>query len=174
MQIILLENDIVRVRTSLETDIDYIMKTESDPSNSPYVFQWTYDQHKAAMENPDILHLLIEDKETGEPSGYMIVAGVQSHHKSIELMRVAVSKKNKGFGRDSIKLLLDYSFNTLDANRVWLDVKEYNYSAQSLYKYLGFVQEGLLREAVFHNGKYDSIYIMAILKKDYLKQKEKK
>lgn len=39
-------------------------ETESDPSNSPYVFQWTYDQHKAAMENPDILHLLIEDKDT--------------------------------------------------------------------------------------------------------------
>ena len=172
MQNLLLENDIVRVRTSLESDIDYIMKTENDPSNSPYVFQWTYDQHKAAMKNPDILHLVIEDKDTSEPAGYMIVAGVLSPHKSIELMRIAVSQKNKGFGRDSIKLLLAYAFDTLGANRVWLDVKEYNYSAQSLYKYLGFAQEGLLREAVFHNGKYDSIYIMAILKKDYLKQKK--
>lgn len=95
MQNLLLENDIVRVRASLESDIDYIMKTESDPSNSPYVFQWTYDQHKAAMENPDILHLLIEDKDTSEPAGYMIVAGVLSPHKSIELMRIAVSKKIK-------------------------------------------------------------------------------
>jgi RimJ/RimL family protein N-acetyltransferase len=50
---------------------------------------------------------------------------------------------------------------------VWLDVKEYNFSAKSLYDYLGFIQEGLLREAVFHNGKYDSIYVMSILEKDY-------
>ncbi len=164
---LLLENDILRMESTTENDIPYILETENDPVNSPYVFQWTHDKHKAAFDNPDLLHLLLKDKETGERVGYMIVAGIQSPHKSIELMRLAVSKKNKGFGRDSIRLLLDHAFNTLSAHRVWLDVKEYNFSAHSLYDYLGFVQEGLLREAVFHNGKYDSIYVMSILKQDY-------
>ena len=37
------------------------------------------------------------------------------------------------------------------------------------YKKCGFIVEGTLREAMFHQGKYSDFYVMGILKRDFKK-----
>ena len=167
MESIIIQGESISLVYSKEEYIDYIIEAESDPHNAPYVFQWTKAQHIEAMENPDILHITIVENESFEKVGYAIVAGAKSPHKAIELMRVVISKKSHGYGRESLNLIKNLAFEILDAHRLWLDVKEYNYSAINLYKSEGFKKEGLLRECILYNGNFDSLVVMSILKKEY-------
>ena len=67
---------------------------------------------------------------------------------------------NKGFGTESIQILLKFAFETLNLNSVELEVFANNQRAQHCYEKSGFKQMGIRREAVFVEGKYiDSILL---------------
>ena len=67
---------------------------------------------------------------------------------------------NKGFGTESIQILLKFAFETLNLNSVELEVFANNQRAQRCYEKSGFTQTGVRREAVFVEGKYiDSILL---------------
>jgi RimJ/RimL family protein N-acetyltransferase len=84
-------------------------------------------------------------------------------------MRIVISKRGYGYGRDAIELLLNFAFNKLNTHRFWLDVRLHNEKAIGVYRKMGFIEEGILREAVKLNSGYVSIMIMSILRQDYLK-----
>ena len=77
--------------------------------------------------------------------------------------------RNKGIGKETIKLALDFSFKDLKFNRIFLKVIESNHKAIEVYKSFGFIKEGLLREHFWCNNKYNDLVIMGLLKNDYLK-----
>ena len=62
--------------------------------------------------------------------------------------------KGKGIATRATKLLLDYSFDTLKMNKVYLNVDEENEIACRLYEKVGFVCEGVFKEDLFHRGKF--------------------
>ncbi|MHA2032108.1 MAG: GNAT family N-acetyltransferase [Candidatus Kariarchaeaceae archaeon] len=67
---------------------------------------------------------------------------------------------NKGFGTESIQILLNFAFNILNLNSVELEVFAYNQRAKQCYKKCGFKQMGIRREAVFMEGEYfDSLLL---------------
>jgi len=76
---------------------------------------------------------------------------------------IFIGNKNywsKGFGRESITLLLDYGFNLLNLNNIFLRVHYFNKRAVSCYKECGFKEIGRRREAyIVGNKKYDDIYM---------------
>jgi RimJ/RimL family protein N-acetyltransferase len=66
----------------------------------------------------------------------------------------------RGYGRESIRLLLDYAFRLRNFHKVWLRVQGNNDRAIRAYRGCGFVEEGRLRQHVFSNGRYhDQIYL---------------
>jgi len=147
--------------------LDFVVNAEKEPSNAKYVLQWTKEEHSNALCNEDILHLIAEDITTNKPVGYLIIAGLKNSDRNIELKRIVISDKGKGFGRETIKLVRKISFEYLNAHRLWLDVIYKNNIAQRLYESEGFVKEGILRECMFHNDNYESLIIMSILEKEY-------
>lgn len=67
---------------------------------------------------------------------------------------------SRGFGTESIQILLKFAFETLNLNSVELEVFANNQRAQSCYEKSGFKQMGVRREAVFVEGEYiDSILL---------------
>lgn len=75
--------------------------------------------------------------------------------------------RNKGYGKEAIKLILDYGFNTLNLNNIMLKVYSFNRNAIRSYEKLGFRRIGSRRKAIYRDGKfYDKIY-MDILKEEY-------
>jgi RimJ/RimL family protein N-acetyltransferase len=73
-------------------------------------------------------------------------------------------------GTEAMEMLVEYSFNTLNMNRIELTVYEFNTRAYKSYQNLGFVEEGRKRQARYHNGKYYDEIIMAILREDWEKK----
>lgn len=83
---------------------------------------------------------------------------------------ILVRKKSggQGIGRDAFELLLNYAFNELNFHRLSLRVFSFNRRAITLYKKLGFKEEGIMREAFYRSGQWHDIHMMGILKGEYL------
>ena len=79
---------------------------------------------------------------------------------------------NQGFGREATQLTLQHGFDDLNLHRIFLRVYENNTRAIACYTAAGFVQEGLLREAIFKNGSYINEIEMGILQSEWNKGKE--
>ena len=74
---------------------------------------------------------------------------------------------DRGFGTESIQLLLDYAFNILNLNSVNLGTYSFNERAIACYKKVGFREIGRRREArIIGNQKFDAI-MMDILATEY-------
>ena len=71
----------------------------------------------------------------------------------------------KKYGQNSIKTLLKYLFEELNAIKVELEVIKYNLRAINCYKKCGFVEEGIRINKVYIEGQYVDTLIMGILKK---------
>lgn len=161
------KSDSIILKNTSEEDLDFVVNSERKPENAQYVDQWAKERHKDALCNEDILHLTVEDKNNNEPVGYLIMAGLINPNHNIELKRLVISSKGRGFGRETLKLVKKLAFKKLKAHRLWLDLRYKNQRAQRLYKSEGFIEEGTLRECVLYNGNYESLIIMSILESEY-------
>lgn len=80
--------------------------------------------------------------------------------------------RGRGYGREAISLMLQLAFTQapegLGLHRLSLDVLSINPRARMLYESLGFVQEGVLRDAASdgEGGLCDAI-VMSILEDEY-------
>lgn len=74
---------------------------------------------------------------------------------------------NNGYGTEATRLTLQHGFETLNLNRISLQVYETNPRAIHVYDKIGFIPEGRLRQANFRNGRYIDILIMSILHSEW-------
>jgi UDP-4-amino-4,6-dideoxy-N-acetyl-beta-L-altrosamine N-acetyltransferase len=74
---------------------------------------------------------------------------------------------DKGYGKEAVSLLLNYSFYSLNLNKIYLDVGSFNKRAIKVYESIGFSTEGVLRQDFYTNGTYVDVLRMAILKRDF-------
>jgi len=75
----------------------------------------------------------------------------------------------RGYGSEATRLMVDYAFDTLNLNRIQLHVSSENKRAIKVYEKIGFKQEGTLREAMYHKGRYVDFDVMGILRSDWEK-----
>lgn len=75
--------------------------------------------------------------------------------------------RGKGYGRESLKILLDYGFNDMNLHRIQLNVLEFNASAIKLYESAGFKREGIFREYVLRNNQRYNMFLYGLLKYEY-------
>jgi RimJ/RimL family protein N-acetyltransferase len=52
-------------------------------------------------------------------------------NQSVEFRRIIVTEKNKGYGREALRLIKQLAFERLNAHRLWLDVKESKRTSQA-------------------------------------------
>ncbi len=81
---------------------------------------------------------------------------------------------NQGFGREAMRLMLQFGFETVNLHRIYLRVFENNPRAIRSYEQAGFVHEGRERESHFFGGKYIDTLLMSVIRPEWdeLKQKE--
>ena len=119
------------------------------------------------MSDPNIGHFVVESVPGGRPVGHVILVGLENPDFCLELRRIVISKKSCGYGREALRLIKAYTFDTLTFHRLWLDVFINNKRAFKLYKSEGFTVEGLHREAVRYNDGFVDVKVMSILRSEY-------
>lgn len=101
--------------------------------------------------------------------GYCGLTNIDWKSRRCEIF-IRVSRKDKwgkGYGTDSIKLLLNFAFTDLNLNKIFLTAYEDNMEALTLYEALKFKKEGVLREHAFNQGIYKNMVIMGLIKSEW-------
>jgi RimJ/RimL family protein N-acetyltransferase len=79
----------------------------------------------------------------------------------------------RGYGRDAVKLLLDYAFRLRNIRKVWLRVDGSNERAYRAYRACGFVEEARQRDQVWNAGAYTDLVYMGVFSHEWQKKDAK-
>ena len=130
--------------------------------------QW-FDQMAQRDQAEKPMAIEARDGEGWKLIGNCGVFNIEWTNRSAEL-GIAVGEKsvwNQGYGTETMKLLLEHGFETLNLNRIYLRVYSTNPRAIHAYEKAGFVLEGTLREAVYRHGQYANVHIMSVLRSEW-------
>jgi RimJ/RimL family protein N-acetyltransferase len=72
----------------------------------------------------------------------------------------------QGYGTEATRLVRDFAFGPLGLHRLALEVNSFNAPAIAVYTKVGFVLEGVRREAVRQDGTWYDVHEMALLESD--------
>jgi RimJ/RimL family protein N-acetyltransferase len=154
----------LRLRPTREDDLDYVVTAEADPDNAPFLAPSPHDVHRDFLRDPGHCHLIAE--ADGRAVGFALLR-LHPEDRAVELRRIAVTEKGRGHGRAALRLVMAAAFEEHGAHRLWLDVKPHNERALALYRSAGFVEEGLLRDALYLDGRFESLIVMSILSHEW-------
>ena len=108
-------------------------------------------------------------REQSVPVGVVGLKGLESRSRSAEywiyIGDLAVWRK--GLAEKATRMILEYGFNILNLHRIFLKVHETNTAAVALYKKLGFVFEGSLRDASFNEGQFVDVFCYSVLEEEF-------
>jgi diamine N-acetyltransferase len=90
-----------------------------------------------------------------------------NRHCMFNIFIVDKNERSKGIGTEVTRLALDFAFNRLNMNKVYLQTSERFIEANNMYKKLGFKMDGKLRAHYFTSGGYEDKIIYSILRKEY-------
>lgn len=129
---------------------------------------------KQKLKEHSTIVFTICSKEPDESVGNTVFVRIDWIGRMATFYIAIAEKKNwsKGFGKEAVRLMVDYAFETLNLNRVQLHVSVENKRAINVYKHVGFSIEGTLRQAMYFKNSYHDFYLMAILKEDWIKLKK--
>ena len=131
----------------------------------------TVDDERKYFENPkdsDCVFFIVR-KENDELIGTVGLHNINniSRRATLGIFIGDKNGRNKGYGTEAVRLILEYGFKYLNLKNINLDVMEFNERAQACYKKCGFKEYGRRRKCEFVNGKYYDLISMDILAEEF-------
>jgi RimJ/RimL family protein N-acetyltransferase len=158
---------VVLTRPATEADIAWIFSQERRPDFAAFIHRWPPEQHARNLADADKLYLIGEN-EARERIAFVILAGLRSEARNVELVRMGVACPGMGVGKPLLMSILQTVFQQLRANRLWLDVFDDNVRARRVYRAVGFREERTPAQAALKaDGEPGNLIIMSILAADY-------
>lgn len=117
---------------------------------------------------------VVADTEDSEVVlGLVTLAGIDWVHRSCVFhIQVAPESQGCGVGRFALEEMLLHAFDDLGMNRVGLHVLASNVRARALYRDAGFVEEGVVRQAVYKEGCFVDMIAMGLLSEEWRAQRK--
>lgn len=73
------------------------------------------------------------------------------------------AQRKKGFGKEALQLLVNYSFNHLNLHQLYCNITEGNAASLSLFKNQGFEEIGLKKDWNSIKGIYQNEYLFQLI-----------
>lgn len=114
------------------------------------------DYVRSIQNSPATLALAMILPDTGEHVGNVSLNDISwaNHSGEISIMLGARKCWGRGIGTEAVSLVVDFAFRTLRLHRVWLGMTVNNQGMLGIAQSLGFREEGILKEALFKDGRY--------------------
>jgi len=150
---------------ALDDEITYFTGSHGEFTRDQ-IEQWC----AARPQQPDRLDMAAVDVETGEWLGEVVINEWDADNRSCSF-RIALSAnaRNRGIGTEATKLIVDYVFDEIDdpeVNRISLEVYDFNPRGLAVYEKVGFLPEGVLRDALYWKGEFHDAITMSVLRRD--------
>ena len=157
--------DRVKLRRATLEDLPFLLQLEQEFCDLGFVGSDEPATHERQMADADCFYYIVEENDGR--AGFVILRGLLSVNRCIELKRIVIADPGHGLGRQVLRAIIDQAFGEFSAHRLWLDVFEDNDRARHFYRSLGFTEEGTLRECIRIGDRYRSLVVMSILKTEY-------
>lgn len=161
------------LREATADDIDQIIALEEHKDNRDFLWIGTRQEHQDEIDDPNHILLIFEKKQDRSTVGYALIR-LNPRSEIFELRRIAISEKNRGYGREAMETLFKFAFEGLNINRFWLDAYPDNTVGIHLYESLGMHRDGVLRQNYKSERGYLDQIIFSMLKDEYFAIKDKR
>jgi len=162
-----IEHDDLKVIVGWRNDPDiYSNFYEHEPLSQAMQVKW-FDNF---LKRQDEKFWIAETLEDSVPIGTIALIDIDLRNRKAEIGRVLIASnkhRNGGYGSEMFELILKYSFEHLNLNRLYLDVFAENAKAVSFYRKIGLTEEGCYRKHIFSRGAYRDILVFSLLAEEY-------
>ncbi|WP_138420375.1 GNAT family N-acetyltransferase [Aquibacillus sediminis] len=163
------------------SDYDQLIKWIDSPSllvqwgGSSFEFPLTKQQLQnylfdANKDQAKLYAYSVVDQQTGNVIGHISLGDIDRKNNSGRIGRVLVGDetiRGKGIGKQMIKSILEIAFNDMRLHRVSLGVFDFNTPAIRCYEKVGFVKEGVKRDAQIFGNTYWNLWEMSMLEDEW-------
>jgi RimJ/RimL family protein N-acetyltransferase len=127
------------------------------------------------VANEHMVAAVIVRRDVDQPVGVTGLTDIdfRNRHAVFGITIGAKDSWDCGFGTEATFLMVAHAFETLNLNRVMLQVHASNPRGQRAYEKVGFRLEGVLRQENFREGRYWDTVVMAILRQEWDETREK-
>ena len=122
------------------------------------------DWYATRNEQEDRLDLAIVDNASGACVGEVVLNEWEEPNASCNFrILIGPAGRDRGLGTEATRMVLRHAFESLGLHRVSLEVYAFNPRGQRAYEKVGFVREGVRREALRFDGQWVDSVLMAVL-----------
>ena len=173
----MLSGERVVLRPFRPEDVEPLWRAKLDPlkwaqtSAAPLV-PLTLEEHRARYAEPskdDNAQFAVD--VDGHLVGRALLFHVDTLARHAEAgLALLPEHQGQGYGRDVLRVLVDYAFRSRNLHRVHLQTLASNEKGLRAYRAVGFVEEGRLRDHAWVEGAYEDMVLMAVLREEWLAQ----
>jgi len=77
------------------------------------------------------------------------------------------SARGKGYAKEAVEVLVRYLYDSTPTERIMAVTGAENVSSQRVLEGLGFQREGVLRRAMYRNGRWSDAFIYGLLRREF-------
>lgn len=156
-------------------DSDFMRMYEMEPARpmSAAMVKKKYEKlEKEIEEDKNIYYFAIRAREDDRLVGKALVNRIEWSNGN-GWLRLGIGSgddRRKGYGSQSLRMLLRFAFAELNLFRVTAPVQEYNEAGIALLKKFGFVEEVRRRQALDRDGRRWDLIVFGLLNDEWQKQ----
>lgn len=115
-------------------------------------------------EQRDRLDLAVVDRATAQCVGEVVLNDVSTGNRSCNFRTLlGAASRDRGLGTEATRMMVGYGFERLGLHRIELAVYSFNPRARHVYEKVGFIAEGVLRDALRWDGRWIDATVMSVL-----------
>jgi len=159
-----LKNEHISLRALEPEDLDFLFNVENDESNwelsntqTPFskniLKQYIENAHQDIYEIKQFRFVICNKENT--QIGMIDLFEFDPKNKRIGVGLLILEKfQNQGFGSQALKLIIEYSFSTLNVRQIFANISSNNEKSISLFKKFNFVEVGVKKDWNFNNNTF--------------------
>ncbi|MCW8379974.1 GNAT family N-acetyltransferase [Streptomyces justiciae] len=164
------------LRPFTEADAEVMAEIIRDPEvvrftggpDAEFTLEHLRSWYGSRSAQPDRLDLAVTDRATGELVGEVVLYEWDARARGCTFRTFLGPRgRGRGLGSEATRLVVGYGFEELGLHRVQLEVYGHNTRALRAYEKVGFVREGVRREADLRDGRWVDWVIMAVLEQEW-------
>lgn len=140
----------------------------TDESSEEFPLERLRSWYGSRSDQNDRLDLAVTDRASGELVGEVVLYEWDAKARSC-IFRTLIGPRgrNRGLGTEATRLIVGHGFEQLGLHRIQLEAYGHNPRALRVYEKVGFVVEGVRREADLRDGQWVDWVVMAILEDEW-------
>ncbi|MHC3470385.1 GNAT family N-acetyltransferase [Streptomyces sp. 7R007] len=164
------------LRPFTAADADAIWEIVRDPEVVRFTFEPSTELTRERLRSwygsrataPDRLDLAVTDPATGEVLGEVVLYDWDPVARGCTFRTLIGPRgRGRGVGTEATRLIVGHAFEQLGVHRIELEVYGHNHRARRVYEKVGFVVEGVRREARWRDGEWVDEVLMALLDREW-------